>query len=142
LAGNQDALAGNQDAREWMLDLKEIALAMQAEQNQTSALLQALHGFVMRQADCSAAARIKPLGRLATTAATPIGRVLRATAGQRSRRYVRQFHEFRPGGGGRRGIRDWRHGHQPAFWRRGGVLTDCLSLAHERERPVRAGWTA
>ena len=45
------ALAGNQDAREWMLDLKEIALAVQAEQNQTSTLLRALHGFVMRQAE-------------------------------------------------------------------------------------------
>ena len=44
-------LAGNQDAREWMLDLKEIALAIQAEQNQVSALLQALHGFVARGAE-------------------------------------------------------------------------------------------
>ena len=44
-------LAGNQDAREWMLDLKEITLAIQAEQNQVSAVLQALHGFVMRQAE-------------------------------------------------------------------------------------------
>ena len=42
--------SGNQDAREWMLDLKEIALAMQAEQNQVAALLQALHGFVANQA--------------------------------------------------------------------------------------------
>ncbi len=41
--------SGNQDAREWMLDLKEIALAMQAEQNQVAALLQALHGFVANQ---------------------------------------------------------------------------------------------
>lgn len=41
--------AGNQDAREWMLDLKSIALAMQAEQNQVSNLLQALHGFVENQ---------------------------------------------------------------------------------------------
>lgn len=37
--------------REWMLDLKEIALAIQAEQNQVTALLQALHGFVARQAE-------------------------------------------------------------------------------------------
>jgi len=43
------AQSGNQDAREWMLDLKEIALAMQAEQNQVAALLQALHGFVANQ---------------------------------------------------------------------------------------------
>lgn len=41
--------AGNPDAREWMLDLKSIALAIQAEQNQVSNLLQALHGFVENQ---------------------------------------------------------------------------------------------
>ncbi|MDE2583708.1 MAG: hypothetical protein KGL52_18890 [Rhodospirillales bacterium] len=51
LAGKlQDAAkGGNQDAREWLLDLREIALAMQAEQNQVGALLQALHGFVANQ---------------------------------------------------------------------------------------------
>jgi len=51
LAGKlQDAAkAGNTDAREWLLDLREIALAMQAEQNQVGALLQALHGFVANQ---------------------------------------------------------------------------------------------
>jgi len=41
--------AGNPDAREWLLDLKSIALAIQAEQNQVSNLLQALHGFVENQ---------------------------------------------------------------------------------------------
>jgi len=41
--------AGNMDAREWLLDLKSIALAIQAEQNQVSNLLQALHGFVENQ---------------------------------------------------------------------------------------------
>ena len=41
--------AGNQDAREWLLDLREVALAMQSEQNQVGALLQALHGFVANQ---------------------------------------------------------------------------------------------
>ena len=35
--------SGNQDAREWLLDLKSIALAIQAEQNQVSNLLQSLH---------------------------------------------------------------------------------------------------
>ena len=51
LAGKlQDAAkGGNQDAREWLLDLREIALAMQAEQNQVGALLTALHGFVANQ---------------------------------------------------------------------------------------------
>lgn len=42
--------AGNQDAREWLLDLKSIALAMQAEQNQVANLLGALHNFVGAQA--------------------------------------------------------------------------------------------
>ena len=44
------AQAGNQDAREWLLDLKSIALAIQAEQNQVSNLLQALHNYVENQA--------------------------------------------------------------------------------------------
>jgi hypothetical protein len=43
------AQAGNPDAREWMLDLREIALAIQAEQGQVAALLQSLHGFVANQ---------------------------------------------------------------------------------------------
>jgi hypothetical protein len=43
------AQGGNTDAREWLLDLKSIALAIQAEQNQVSNLLQALHGFVENQ---------------------------------------------------------------------------------------------
>lgn len=43
------AQAGDQNAREWFLDLKSIALAVQAEQNQVTNLLQALHGFVANQ---------------------------------------------------------------------------------------------
>ena len=52
LAGKLQAAAGtgNQDAREWLLDLKSIALAIQAEQNQVSSLLQSLHNFVENQA--------------------------------------------------------------------------------------------
>ena len=52
LAGKLQAAAssGDQNAREWLLDLKSIALAIQAEQNQVSNLLQALHGFVENQA--------------------------------------------------------------------------------------------
>jgi len=41
--------AGNPDAREWLLDLKSITLAMQAEQNQVGLLLQAIHAFVANQ---------------------------------------------------------------------------------------------
>src|SRR6201999_2432433 len=43
------AQAGNQDAREWLLDLKSIALAIQSEQNQVANLLQALHNFMESQ---------------------------------------------------------------------------------------------
>jgi hypothetical protein len=41
---------GDQNAREWQLDLREIALQIQQEQNQMTALLQAIHGFVANQA--------------------------------------------------------------------------------------------
>ena len=40
---------GNQQAREWVLDLREIALAIQSQQQQTSNLLQAIHGFVANE---------------------------------------------------------------------------------------------
>ena len=49
------AQAGNQDAREWFLDLKSIALAIQSEQNQVANLLQALHNFMENQNRMSAA---------------------------------------------------------------------------------------
>lgn len=50
------AKGGNQDAREWLLDLKSIALAVQAEQNQVSQLLQAIHAFVANQSSAMQAA--------------------------------------------------------------------------------------
>lgn len=50
------AQGGNQDAREWLLDLKSVALAIQAEQNQVTALLQALHGFIVNQGQLQPAA--------------------------------------------------------------------------------------
>ena len=43
------AQAGDQNAREWMVDLKEIAVGIKEEQNQVTALLQALHGFTASQ---------------------------------------------------------------------------------------------
>jgi len=43
------AQAGDPNAREWMLDLKEIALGIKEEQDQVSALLQAIHGFAATQ---------------------------------------------------------------------------------------------
>lgn len=55
LAGKLSTAAqgGNQDAKEWLLDLKSVALAIQAEQNQVGLLLQALHGFVANQAQAA-----------------------------------------------------------------------------------------
>lgn len=44
-----EAANGNPNAREWTLDLKEIALAVQAQQQQMMNLLQAIHGFVANQ---------------------------------------------------------------------------------------------
>jgi hypothetical protein len=43
------AEAGDVNAREWMLDLKEVALEIRAEQTQVGGLLQSLHGFVANQ---------------------------------------------------------------------------------------------
>jgi len=42
--------AGDQSAREWSLDLRELALTLQAEQDQVGQLLQALHDFVLTNA--------------------------------------------------------------------------------------------
>lgn len=43
------AQGGDPNAREWMLDLKEIALGIKEEQAQVTALLQAIHGFAATQ---------------------------------------------------------------------------------------------
>lgn len=43
------AKAGDPNAREWLLDLKEVALSFRDEQNQVRDLLRALHGFVENQ---------------------------------------------------------------------------------------------
>ena len=40
------AAAGDQNAREWLLDLKEVALAVHSEEAQTTQLLQAVHQLV------------------------------------------------------------------------------------------------
>ena len=52
LGGKLQAAAqgGDQQAREWLLDLRELALAFRSEQDQVSNLLQALHGFVANEA--------------------------------------------------------------------------------------------
>ena len=57
LAGKLQTAAqgGNTDAREWLLDLREVALAIQSEQQQVAALLQAIHGMWQNQAQQAAA---------------------------------------------------------------------------------------
>ena len=49
LAGKLQAASdkGDQNAREWMLDLREVALRIQEEENQATALLQSIHDFVV-----------------------------------------------------------------------------------------------
>jgi len=41
--------AGNTDAREWLLDLKELAINIQQEQQQVMAVLQAVHQAMQNQ---------------------------------------------------------------------------------------------
>jgi len=55
-----EAANGNQNAREWVLDLKETALAIQSQQQQTMNLLQAIHGFVANQNQAYASAYQQP----------------------------------------------------------------------------------
>lgn len=55
-----EANSGNQNAREWVLDLKEVALAIQSEQQQMVNLLQAIHEFVANQTQPSAAGAAQP----------------------------------------------------------------------------------
>lgn len=63
--------AGNQDAREWLLDLREIAVAMQAEQNQVGGLLQALHDFVAHHAAQEPAASVPQTQPVPTQPSAP-----------------------------------------------------------------------
>ncbi len=51
LAGKLQTAAqgGNTDAREWLLDLREVALAVQGQQQQMNQLLQAIHAMWQNQ---------------------------------------------------------------------------------------------
>jgi hypothetical protein len=49
--------SGDEQAKEWILDLKAIALQIQQEQLQMQALLQALHGFAVNTMQQAAAAQ-------------------------------------------------------------------------------------
>jgi hypothetical protein len=50
--------AGDANAKEWLLDLKSIAIAIQSEQNQVTNLLQAIHNFADSHAQAQA---VQPL---------------------------------------------------------------------------------
>ena len=54
------AQSGDQQAREWLLDLRELALSFRAEQDQMTNLLQAIHGYVANQAQVAAAPPMSP----------------------------------------------------------------------------------
>jgi phosphoglycerate-specific signal transduction histidine kinase len=43
------AQSGDQNAREWLLDLKQVALDVNDEQMQVNTLLQTIHGFIQNQ---------------------------------------------------------------------------------------------
>ena len=43
------AASGNADAREWLLDLREIALSFQGQQQQATLLLQAIHAMLQNE---------------------------------------------------------------------------------------------
>jgi hypothetical protein len=43
------ATAGNADAREWLLDLRELALGFQGQQQQAALLLQAIHALLQNE---------------------------------------------------------------------------------------------
>jgi len=51
LAGKLKAAAdgGNQDAREWLLDLREVAMTIQQEQQQVMMVMQAVHQAMQNQ---------------------------------------------------------------------------------------------
>ena len=63
LAGKlgQAADGGNQQAREWQLDLRELALAVQAQQQQMNALLQAIHGMWQAEHDRLQGGAVQPV---------------------------------------------------------------------------------
>ena len=69
---------GNQDAREWLLDLREVALGVQTEQQQMSQVLQAIHAMWQNQAQqmqampAATQPGYMPQGMMAQNAAMPM----------------------------------------------------------------------
>ncbi|MGC8506841.1 MAG: hypothetical protein ACP5NM_01050 [Thiomonas sp.] len=72
------AQGGNQDAREWLLDLREVALGVQTEQQQMSQVLQAIHAMWQNQAQqlqtmpAAMQQGYMPQGMMAQNAAMPM----------------------------------------------------------------------
>jgi hypothetical protein len=72
------AQGGNQDAREWLLDLREVALCVQTEQQQMSQVLQAIHAMWQNQAQqlqampAAMQPGYMPQGMMAQSAAMPM----------------------------------------------------------------------
>lgn len=52
--------AGDGNAKEWILDLKEIALRVQEEENQATVLLQSIHEFIVKEMQASQQAPSPP----------------------------------------------------------------------------------
>jgi hypothetical protein len=66
--------AGDAQAKEWILDLKDIALQIQQEQIQMQALLQALHGFAVNTLQqVPQAQAVAPAQQVAQPVAPPQG---------------------------------------------------------------------
>ena len=57
--------AGDANAKDWLLDLKSVALQIQAEQLQTQALLQALHDFAVNTMQAPQAPAGAPVQQIA-----------------------------------------------------------------------------
>ncbi|OYV87546.1 MAG: hypothetical protein B7Z59_03690 [Acidiphilium sp. 37-67-22] len=89
--------AGNQDAREWLLDLREIALAIQAEQNQVGGLLQALHNFVANQ-PAALAGSVPQTQPMTQPAYQPQGQPMTQPAYQPQPQYPQQAYPQQGGG--------------------------------------------
>ena len=68
--------AGNAQAKEWILDLKGIALQIQQEQLQVQALLQALHGFAVNNLQPPPPASVQPEAQLQSAPPAQSGGVL------------------------------------------------------------------
>ncbi len=63
---------GDANAKEWLLDLKQIALDIKDEQIQVNSLLQTIHGYVQNEASQMPAAPAMPVQQVQAPAAAPV----------------------------------------------------------------------